>query len=129
MNRSWKLPIKTVSEANCSEHWTIKAKRHKYQKRIIWLWSLQNNIKAITLPVTIRLTRLAPGNGLDEEDNLRMAFKWIKDYVADQILPGLAPGRADGDKRIKWEYAQEKSNIMKIRIEIQRVISTRFEEN
>lgn len=117
MNKCWDIYIKTVSEANSSEHWTKKSKRHKSQKRFIRLWSLENNIKATTLPCTIRLTRLAPGN-LDADDNLRMAFKWIKDFIADEILPGQAPGRADSDKRITWEYSQEKSVIYAIRIEI-----------
>lgn len=118
MKKVWELNIKTVSEANSSEHWRAKAKRHRSQKLFIKLWSLENDIKATNLPVSIKLTRLAPGNGLDEDDNLRMAFKYIKDYIADQIIPGLAAGRADGDKRIKWEYAQEKYPIYAMRIEI-----------
>lgn len=116
--KSWILPIKTVSEANCSQHWRVKKKRHDRQKEIIRLWSIQNNIQATTLPCKIRLTRLSPGNGLDEDDNLRMAFKWVKDYIADQIIRGLAAGRADGDKRITWEYGQEKASILSIRIDI-----------
>ena len=117
MNKSWFIYIKTVSEANSSEHWTKKNKRHKSQKKFIRLWSLENNIKSTILPCIVRLTRLAPGM-LDEDDNLRMAFKWIKDFIADEILPGQAPGRADSDKRITWTYAQEKSPIYAIRIEI-----------
>jgi hypothetical protein len=37
--------------------------------------------------------------------------------IADQILPGLAAGRADGDKRMTWEYAQEKGKTC-VRVEI-----------
>jgi hypothetical protein len=114
----WQLPLKTVSEANCFEHYQVKSKRHRQQKRIIRLWSIENNVRATTpLPCTIKLVRLA-NRELDEEDNLRMAFKYVKDYIADELIPGLAPGRADGDKRIKWEYGQEKSNLLSIRIEV-----------
>lgn len=115
--KSWQLPIKTVSEANCSQHWTIKHKRHKGQKRIIALWASANNIKATSLPCTITLTRLAPLM-LDEGDNLPCSMKYLRDYIAGEILPGLAAGRADGDKRITWRYAQEKSAILALRIEI-----------
>lgn len=113
----WLLPVKTVSEANIYEHWTKKHKRHKLQKRYIWAWSKQNDIENTKVPCTIKLTRLGPKT-LDYDDNLRMAFKWIKDYIADQILPGQAAGRADGDPRIKWEYDQEKSKTYAIKIEI-----------
>lgn len=53
------------------------------------------------------LVRIAP-RMLDEDDNLREAFKTIKDAVSDKLLPGLQPGRADGDDRIMWLYGQKK---------------------
>ncbi len=115
---SWTITINTVSEANCSEHWRSKSERHRRQKWVIKQWGLQNNITGtIPLPCTIKLTRLAPKQ-LDEDDNLRMSVKYIKDYIADQLIPGLAAGRADGDKRITWAYSQEKHPILKLRIEI-----------
>lgn len=117
MKKSWQINIKTVSEANCFEHWRKKHDRHKAQKRFIRLWAIENNIGRLKLPLTVKLTRFAPGM-LDEDDNLRMALKYCKDYIADSIIPGLAAGRADGDKRIKWEYNQERSSIYAIRIEI-----------
>ena len=58
-------------------------------------------------PCKVILTRVAP-RSLDVEDNLPMALKTAKDAVADVICPGLAPGRADGNKNIKWEFAQRK---------------------
>lgn len=117
ITKSWTINIHTVSEANCNAHWRVKSERHRQQKWVIRRWSLQNNIGSTTLPCTIKLTRLAPLE-LDEDDNLRMSVKYIKDYIADQIIPGLAAGRADGDKRIKWIYGQEKHPILKLRIEI-----------
>ncbi len=71
------------------------------------------------LPCFVKMVRIAPRE-LDEEENLRMSFKYIKDYIADFLIPGLARGRADGDKRIKWDYGQEKGKPKQysIRIEI-----------
>ncbi len=54
----------------------------------------------------IFLTRIAP-RALDF-DNLVYAFKHIRDVIADTLLPGLAAGRADDDKRLQWQYCQEK---------------------
>jgi hypothetical protein len=47
-----------------------------------------------------------------------MSMKWIEDAVCDLLVPGLAPGRADGDKRITTQYKQEKGQNFGIRIEI-----------
>lgn len=110
------LPIKTVSEANCSEHWTKKHKRHKLQKKHVKLAFLVYKPK-ITLPCLIRLIRISP-RSLDSKDNLPMAFKYIADSVADYIHPGLQAGRADDDENIKWDFGQEKGSPQSIRIEV-----------
>jgi|SRR5271157_2998663 len=102
---SWQIPLETISEANTSEHWTKKHKRHKHQKSVI-AWQFMTEKPDISLPCKVRLTRISP-RSLDD-DNLRMAFKWIRDAIADNLIPGKAAGRADDDKRIFWEYAQEK---------------------
>lgn len=98
------LPIRTVSEANSSEHWTKKAKRHKHQKKIVWLTLHQQKPK-ISLPCNIILTRIAPRH-LDKDQNLPMCFKWISDAICEYIHPGLAVGRADSDERIGFVFAQ-----------------------
>lgn len=126
---TWELPIKTVSESNCCEHWTKKAKRHKQQQYFIWL--LFNSEEThIELPCTVKMIRLGP-KYLDAEDNLPMAFKWIKDEISECLIPEKRKsfinkkgkiqqikGRADSDPRIKWEYGQEKAKTLGIRIEI-----------
>jgi hypothetical protein len=99
------LPIKLVSELNLREHWSKKSKRHENLRKIVTLAFLGRR-RHITLPCQVTLTRVAP-NALDF-DNLVGAFKSMRDYVADQIIPGLAMGRADGDPRITWQYTQEK---------------------
>lgn len=113
----WFIPIRTVSEANIHEHWTKTYKRNKYQRNAIQLiWKSQK--PSVVLPCSVTFTRLSMKT-LDEEDNLRMAFKSIKDKVADLLIPGLSPGRADGDKRITWKYGQEKTRKLGIKLKIE----------
>lgn len=102
------IPIRIVSEANLREHWSKRHKRHKNQKALVhslWNTAIQ---KDINLPAEITLTRIAP-RALDP-DNLASAFKNFIDIISDLIIPGLAPGRADGDPRMKWKYCQKKGN-------------------
>lgn len=109
----WILPIKTVSESNSSEHWSKKHKRHKAQRHRISVAFMEHR-KPIQLPCTITMTRLAPRK-LDD-DNLRGALKWIRDAIADQIIPGKACGRADDDERITWQYGQESAKEQGVKI-------------
>lgn len=102
----WKLNIKVVSENNCSEHWFKKAKRHDLQKLLIKLAFL-NEKPVIEFPCSVSITRIAPRK-LDIHDNLPGAMKWIVDAIADNLIPGLAPGRADSSPLITWEYRQIK---------------------
>jgi hypothetical protein len=62
------------------------------------------------------LTRL--GARKLDDDNLRAAFKWIRDACAEMLIPGRAVGQADDDVRIQWEYAQEIKKPNGIRIEV-----------
>jgi|SRR5580692_6241706 hypothetical protein len=116
------LDILTVSEANSREHWLKKGKRHTAQK---WAIKAEFNDKIITLPCIVKLSRISPR--LLDSDNLQMAFKWIRDQLAECIIypyeSGLdryhkGAGRYDDDPRISWLYAQEKGKIQHIRIEI-----------
>ena len=124
----WELPLKTVSESNCSEHWTTKRKRHKQQQFFIRAL-FSHKADKIPLPCQIKLTRISP-KFLDYEENLPMAFKWIKDEIGACIFPekivtyvkksgkvAQNKGFSDSDPRVKWKYAQEKGK-MAVRIEI-----------
>lgn len=112
----WQLPIKTVSEANCSEHWSKKFRRHKQQKKQIW-WAFKGEGTNCHPPCHVKLTRISL-RSLDEGDNLPCAFKWIRDQIATELNGVQAYGRADDDERITWEYAQEKGKPQAVRIEI-----------
>jgi len=126
----WQIPLKTVSEGNSTQHWRVKAKRHRMQQFFI-RQLFDQEPQQITLPCIVTMTRLSPRE-LDEEDNLRMAFKWIKDEISECLILkerktyinklGRAieiKGRVDSDKRIKWLYGQEKCQIQGVRIEIE----------
>ena len=109
------IPIKLPSAANFSEHWANKSKRHKSQCNWV-LAGIGRHRHHIPLPCKVILTRVSPRK-LDD-DNLAFAFKNIRDFVADLIIPGLAPGRADGDPRITWQYEQKKEKDCKIIITV-----------
>ncbi len=111
---SWTFDFHLKSEANISRFWALKSKVNKSQKLLI-RYKFFNDQPQITLPCVVKLTRFSPRE-LDF-DNLVYAFKSIRDEVADHILPGFAKGRADGDKRITWEYIQEKGPYA-VKIEI-----------
>lgn len=112
----WEIPIKTVSELNSSEHWKKKWQRHKRQQYFVSI-SLKKVIHKVSLPCTVTITRISP-KSLDY-DNLVCSQKWVVDAICDLLVPGLRAGRADADDRIKVDYAQEKGNILGIRIEIE----------
>lgn len=106
------LPIITVSETNSHEHWSHKIKRHKKQQQLVRL--ALNGKELPQLPCTVTLIRHS--FGVMDDDGLPAAFKWLRDAIADKILPGMAPGRADGDPRIKWRYDQHKVRPSGIRV-------------
>lgn len=124
----WELPIKTVSEFNSSEHWSSKSRRHRQQQFFVKL-SYQRICTEMALPCVITLTRLSPR--LLDSDNLGGALKYVRDEIAECILPhtgGLyktrtgwrrMKGHADSDPRLTWQYEQEQTKSYGIRIRIE----------
>lgn len=100
-------PIKLVSEANRSEHWSKKSKRHRIQQ-----WHVQcaliNNKAPKDLPC--KITMIRQGGRVMDDDNLIYSFKWIRDQIADYLIPGKAKGQADSDPRLSWSYSQKKGS-------------------
>lgn len=119
--KEWWLPIETVSEMNRQEHWSKRAKRFKKQKKRIALAFLEEPLK-LKLPVHIRIIRYS--SQTMDADNVNAALKGVRDAMADQILPGFLPGRADSDPRITWEYEQEKGKNGFLRIQFYELTST-----
>lgn len=100
------IPHRLMSEANNGDNIWKKRKRKLDHLRLVNSFLNRACIDKVILPCAVKLTRIST-RGLDY-DNLVYAFKPIRDCVADKIIPGLAPGRADDDKRISWVYDQEK---------------------
>lgn len=127
---TWEIPLKTISEANRSEHWSKSGKRHRQQQFLVrCLFNAEK--RAIPIPCVITMTRIS-SRFLDGEENLPMSVKWIKDQIGACLFPekvvtyrrkggGISKnkGHADSDPRVTWKYAQEKGKIQGIRIEIQ----------
>lgn len=99
------IPIKTVSEANKREHWSVASARHKEQKQIIRVELWAHKVPK-TLPCRVHMTRTSPR--MLDDDNLQSALKYIRDAVSEYLIPGTRPGMADNDPQIKWSYAQAK---------------------
>lgn len=112
------VPLRLYSEANKSGHWSSAYKRKKQQKQSVILYLQANYVPRLTKRMNIILTRIAPRD-LDAQDNLPAAFKHIIDAIASYLIPGLAPGRADGDDRISWTFKQEKGKPKTYGIRIQ----------
>lgn len=95
------LPIRIVSEANSREHWRRRNKRKQAQQREVDIeWKQAMRGRSVPLPCVVTLTRIAPR--LYDDDNLRGAFKGIRDQIARLV------GVDDADERIKFEYRQER---------------------
>jgi hypothetical protein len=94
------LDLFVPSAANLREHWAKKARRVKHERGTSLTWlRLHGKFPPWDGPVVVTLTRTG-GKKLDS-DNLRTAFKAVRDGVADWI------GRDDGDARIEWRYEQQ----------------------
>ena len=107
-----KIPIKIASEANNNDHWRVKSKRHKIQKAIVR--SYMRTLRIPPLPATVTMTRYAPRPY--DDDNIRSAFKYVRDSVSEHILEEVdgkkyQAGRADNDPRLTWAYVQEKTTM------------------
>jgi len=102
----WRLNLKTVSEANASGHWMKAYARKKLQRHVISIAWLKDT-PMVGFPCKVKLTRVST-RMLDVGDNLPMAFKAIRDAIADKLMPGRPPGFADSSPLITWEYDQKK---------------------
>lgn len=98
-NLVFDAPIKTISEANCRQHWRVKSKRRQEQQQTI-TGMLMNALRGreIELPCVVKLTRVGPKRM--DDDNLAGSFKGTRDAIARKL------GVDDGDPRIKFQYEQ-----------------------
>lgn len=104
------IPIRTRSKLNQRIHWAVKARQAKEERSavVLLLWRQTAILRDIDRRFIVTLTRLSPRE-LDD-DNLRGALKSIRDGVADCLAMD------DRDRRIKWEYGQEKYKTYGVRV-------------
>lgn len=91
--------IRTVPGLNAREHWRARAKRVKAEREAT-RYAIAR--KDVPIPCTVRLTRIAPSAGVDD-DNLAGALKAVRDEVAaclgiDDRHTGL----------VRYVYAQQR---------------------
>ncbi|MBY0438781.1 MAG: hypothetical protein K2W80_11355 [Burkholderiales bacterium] len=104
------VPIRTGTGMNAREHHMARSRRVKQERR-------QTGLVLLTctrpqLPCTVLLTRIAPSNGLDD-DNLAGALKGVRDQIAEWL--GVDDRHRD---RVAYRYAQERGK-WGVRIEFQ----------
>lgn len=85
---------------NDRESWQARLRRVNSEKQSA-AWSLVGKTKP-ALPCTVTITRIAPGNGLDD-DNLSGACKAVRDAVAAWL--GVDDKRREF---VAYAYAQER---------------------
>ena len=91
------IPLRTGRGLNAREAWQSRARRVKAERRAV-AWLLRGAKPA--LPCTVRLTRCAPSNGMDD-DGVIGALKGVRDQVAEWL------GVDDKDTaRVRYVYAQ-----------------------
>lgn len=94
------VPIRTVPGMNAREHWRARSRRVKTERTAI-AWALTGQTKP-QLPCVVTLTRVAPSNGLDD-DNLAGALKAVRDQVAEWL--GVDDKRRDV---VRYTYEQRR---------------------
>ncbi len=107
----WNVVLELVSP-NQKEHWSKTYARNKKNERILgYHWMMTDEKPKV--PCTVHLERVIFGRmkPMDDDDNLRMAFKNVKDVISNFLVPGLKPGHADDPKHgIKWKYLQSRGD-------------------
>jgi crossover junction endodeoxyribonuclease RusA len=105
------IPLATKSEANCRDHWRVKARRVKEQRSVMAM-AVGARISGKPSKAWVKMTRATARARLDG-DNLESALKACRDGIADAL------GIDDGSERILWEYAQEKGKGGTVRVQIE----------
>ena len=114
MKYSFEIPRKFVNHSNSGESKWTRAKRVELHWSLIAIYWLRARVPAISLPCSVYFVRKGPGK--QDDDNIRSTCKSLRDAIANKLVPGQKPGRADSDPRIAWHYSQQsaKKNSMQI---------------
>lgn len=94
------IPLRTGRGLNDREHFRAHARRVKKEREAA-AWMLKSATKP-ELPCSVILTRVAPSNGLDD-DNLAGSLKGVRDAVAQWV------GVDDRDRQtVRYLYRQRR---------------------
>jgi len=94
--------MRTSRGQNAREHHMARSRRVKEEReRVAWVLCARKAERP-ALPCVVTLTRVAPSNGLDD-DNLSGAMKAVRDQVAHWI--GVDDARRD---IVRYEYEQRR---------------------
>lgn len=105
------LPIR-LKTPNLQEHWAVKHRRNQRIKWIIWA-----ELGKYSRPDKINKVRFVKIGGRHmDDDNFIYSLKFVRDTFCSWLVPGKAPGQADG--KIKCEYEQVKGKPAGVRIEV-----------
>jgi hypothetical protein len=99
------LPLRLANEKSTYRHWSKVRKRVQFERQYVYdrLMSLWEDGPLLGLPLTIKITRIAP-RPLDD-DNLVLACSAVRDGVSD-FLAGKYLGGQDRQPGLLWTYAQ-----------------------
>lgn len=122
MGLEFTIPVKTRNISNSSQGITrggmyARSAEKKQQRELTRLVLAGSTRKLVSMMakggLRVTLTRIAPSTGLDPDDNLRTALKWIKDGVAKVL------GIDDRDPIVKWEYDQRRGRDYAVHVRIE----------
>jgi hypothetical protein len=94
---TFEVPLRTVSGMNVREHWSLRAKRVKAERRAT-AYRTPPSLKSLGPFLQITLTRRSP-RPLDS-DNLPGSMKGVRDQLAASL------GIDDRSKLVRWNYEQ-----------------------
>lgn len=107
------VPIRTVPGMNVREHWRARSRRVKAEREATAFALIAHRADKPQLPATVKLTRVGPSNGLDD-DNLAGALKGIRDQVAQWL--GVDDRKSEV---VRYRYAQERAKDWGVRVEFE----------
>jgi hypothetical protein len=94
------IPLRTSGGLNNREHFAVRANRVRKEREAVAL--VLKTAQKPQLPCSVLLTRVAPSNGLDD-DNLAGSLKSVRDEVARWL------GVDDRDRvQVRYRYAQRR---------------------
>jgi hypothetical protein len=110
------IPVKTVNELNAHEHWRMRQRRAKEQRKVAYWHAIQKWVRAKFVQsgenAVVTLRRASPGE-LDSDGHVA-SHKHVRDGLADAL------GLDDRDQRVTWMYGEQirsKKYFVRVRID------------